>query len=604
MEGTKVGELCKRGMLFGPRGWNLSCRRVTWARWLSWGVFFSFSLFFSLACHAEPTRPPGQATPRFIGFSVFGPDWPVKEVFADETERLAYLEKQGYLIARHTSELHGNIVRVPISVWGVLGQNLPLDTELIRKPLYQADKTVVAKSLEKITAFLQASLDGMAKDHNANGQPLHWHRWDAFLAGIQQYNTELAASPAKTYPAVWVNLFLTIHPPVPIIEEPRDKLSGGSFAALFGRDVWGQYRELHIRFVRKLVQRYGRGYGQAGTPAVRPLAAAIEMFNEPDYGWLPDELKIEKALNPDAYPCHKYITQLHLSQVPENDLPGKACILKDGFYREQPLPVPAVETPLRDFRWGLKFDLYVEFFADLHEHVSFAAKDEIQRGRADMVVVSSAVTHVNIDWFIRMFRANPETFRYVDKIGIHPYHWPQHDIHDMTFVDTQMRKDWASVNPRVFARDYFKRFDFIRELTALVAEPDWEKSYGLSGKALWVTEFGIPTKKLGKANAAIPKHWKIFIYDRASDIPDGMAAIRWEDKWEAFFDQVTADFLHTNHIEAFMIYTLRESLENETNDENHSNFSLYTADWSCRLAPPTLTRMADFFQNFRGGKAN
>ena len=138
-----------------------------------------------------------------------------------------------------------------------------------------------------------------------------------------------------------------------------------------------------------------------------------------------------------------------------------------------------------------------------------------------MVVVSSAVTHVNIDWFVRMFRANPETFRYVDKIAIHPYHWPRHDIHDMTFVDAQSRRNWPTLNPRAFAREYFKRFDFIRELAALVAEPDWEKSYGLSGKALWVTEFGIPTKKLGKANASIPKHWKLFIYDRASGIPDG-----------------------------------------------------------------------------------
>ena len=335
-------------------------------------------------------------------------------------------------------------------------------------------------------------------------------------------------------------------------------------------------------------------------PPCYRFVAAIEMINEPDYVWLPDELKIEKALNPDAYPCDKYITQLHLSQIPENDLPSKGCIRKDGFYREQALPVPVVETPLKDFRWGSKFDVYVKFFAQLHEHVSFAAKDEISRGRADMVVVSSAVTHVNIDWFMRMFRANPETFRYVDKIAIHPYHWPRHDIHDMTFVDAQSRRNWLTLYPRAFAREYFKRFDFIRELAALVAEPDWEKSYGLSGKALWVTEFGVPTKKLGKANASIPKHWKIFIYDRASGIPDGVEAIVWEDKWDAFFEQVPAKFLHANHVEAFLIYTLRESLGNETNDENHSNFSLYTSDWSGRLDASTFQQLSDFFSKFSG----
>ena len=70
------------------------------------------------------------------------------------------------------------------------------------------------------------------------------------------------------------------------------------------------------------------------------------MINEPDYMWLPDELKIEKALNPDAYPCDKYITQLHLSQVPENDLPGKGCIQRDGFYQEQPLPRALPLKPL------------------------------------------------------------------------------------------------------------------------------------------------------------------------------------------------------------------------------------------------------------------
>ena len=85
-------------------------------------------------------------------------------------------------------------------------------------------------------------------------------------------------------------------------------------------------------------------------------------------------------------------------------------------------------------------------------------------------------------------------------------------------------------------------------------------------QALWVTEFGIPTKKLGEANASIPKHWKLFIYDRASGIPHGVGAIVWEDKWDAFFEQVPATFLHANHVEAFLIYTLRESLENETND--------------------------------------
>ena len=572
--------------------------RTAWSFYVRLWTFCFLILVGVSGCHSETPLPTGQETPtsretpvgqsapRYAGFSIMGPDWQVAKVFANEAERLAYLEEQGYLMARHTSRLHGNMVRVPIYMWTVLGSGLPSVTASTRKPLYQIDADTVAATIEKISTFLRAGLAGMEKDQDATGQPLRWQQWDAFLAGIQKYNAELAADPTNRHSAVLVTIVLTSFPPAAIIESSN------------GEEVRGLYQETHIRFVRKLVQRYGYGYIRDGMPALFPVVAAIEMINEPDYMWLPDELKIEKALNPDAYPCDKYITQLHLSQVPENDLPGKGCIQRDGFYQEQPLPVSAPETPLKDFRWGAKFDVYVQFFAQLHEHVSFAAKDEISRGRADMVIVSSAVTHVNIDWFMRMFQANPETFRYVDKIAIHPYHWPRHDIHDMTFVDAQSRKDWPALNPRVFAREYFKRFDFIRELAALVAEPDWEKSYGLSGKAVWVTEFGIPTKKLGKANAAIPRHWKIFIYDRASGIPDGVGAIIWEDKWEAFFEQVPATFLHTNHIEAFLIYTLRESVGNETNDDNHSNFSLYTSDWSGRLDETTFKQLSDFFQGF------
>jgi hypothetical protein len=269
------------------------------------------------------------------------------------------------------------------------------------------------------------------------------------------------------------------------------------------------------------------------------------------------------------------------------------------YYHEQELGVPAVRTALQVFRWGTKFDKYVATFADLHEHASFAARDEAQRGHAEMVIVSAAVTHVNLDWFVRMFRANPNTFRYVDAIAVHPYHWPRHDIHDLSFVSRPPEQDWQLVNPREFARDYFKRFDFVQKLTDLVAEPDQEKSYGLFGKLIWITEFGIPTKKLGKANADLPWTWRLFIYDRASPIPEGMPALIWEEKWEAFFRQVSAGFLRQHRVAAFLVYTLRESAENETNDDNHSNFALYRSDWSSRLAPDVLEQLRQLFLSFR-----
>jgi hypothetical protein len=534
-----------------------------------------------------------------VGFSVFGPDWPFERVFANEAERLAYVREQGYLVAKHTSLLFGNMVRVPISVFSVLDLRLVLDQELVTKPVYQVSDSVISGAVDKVQASLDASLAALEKGQDAAGRPLRWDLWDAFFSGIERYNFELGTRPANKFQPVYVDLFIYALPPAFIIEAPSEGILRHFNAHTSRERLWDSYRRMHFMFIRKLVQRYGRGYSHLDVRARIPIVVAIEMFNEADYGWLPDEAKIEKALNPDAYPCDKYITQLHLSQIPENDLLGKGCARLPGYYREQDLGLPSAQTALAKFRWGRKFDRYVSLFADLHEHASFAAMDEIHRGGADIVVVSSAVTHVNLDWFMQMFRANRKTFSYVNAVGIHPYHWPQHDIHDMHFVGPPLGRDWMQVNPREFATHYFKRFDFIRELGALIGQANAEKSFGLAGKAIWITEFGIPTKKLGKANSGLRDNQKLFIYERGIQIPRGIRAIAWEDKWEAFLNQVSADFLRQNHVETFLIYTLRESAENETNDDNHSNFALYRADWSPRLAPEVLKRLADLFLSFR-----
>ena len=536
---------------------------------------------------------------RYAGFAVFGPYWPMERAFTSEAERIAYLEEQGYLIAQHTSRLSGNLVRVPISVWEVLGQIATVAPNGPAIPVYQLGDKAASAALEKVWIALRESLTALEAGRDAAGNPLRWHAWDAFFSGIQKYNRELTTHPARQLQPVFVDLLLTELTPALLIEAPVTVMDRASRQGL-----WDAYRQLHLKFIRKLIQRYGHGYATADIRAQIPVAVAIEMFNEPDYNWLPDEAKIEKALNPDAYPCDKYITQLHLSQIPEHDLPAKGCVKRSFSYEEQDFGQPAVHTALRDFRWGRKFDKYGSTFADLHEHISFAAKDEIHRGGAQMVVVSSAVTHVNLDWFVRMFRANPNTFRYVDKIAIHPYHWPRHDIHDMRFVGPPLEKDWMLVSPREFARDYFKRFDFIRQLAALVAEPDQEKSYGLAGKSLWITEFGLPTKKLGKANAALRDHPRLFIYDRATPIPEGIRAMVWEELWNAFLDQVSADFLRQNHVETLLLFTLRETAMEHTNDDSHSNLALYRADWSPRLAPEVLSRLTELFRRFRDSGAS
>ena len=136
--------------------------RSAWRLYARLWTFFFLILLGVSGCHSETPLPTGQGTPvgqgapRYAGFSVMGPDWQVAESFANKNERLAYLEEQGYLMARHTSRLHGNMVRVPIYMWTVLGSGLPSVTASTRKPLYQIDTDTVAATIEKISAFLRA----------------------------------------------------------------------------------------------------------------------------------------------------------------------------------------------------------------------------------------------------------------------------------------------------------------------------------------------------------------------------------------------------------------------------------------------------------------
>lgn len=573
------------------------------------GVCCLFALLATVftACQRLEHEQFSVASPRgerYVGFAVFGPDWLQEQTFTDEAERLKYLEEQGYLVAQHTSRLYGNVIRVPISLWSILGQDtlIARTPELTTKPVYQIEEELLRSALDRLGGDLEANQEALERDQTPGDGRLLWRFWDAFFSGVQKYNQELASAPNSNYRPVFVDLLLVERPPTLIleasIEGPRRSLTD-SFAE---NSLWQSYRHLYLLFIRKLIQRYGKGYENHTTRAFLPVMMALEMFNEPDYEWLPDEAKIERALNPDAYPCDKYLTQLHLPQVPENDLPGKGCVRRHGLYQEQDLNLPPTRTALRDFRWGLKFEKYVAAFADLHEHASFAAKDEIHKGGASVRVISSAVTHVNLDWFLRMFKANPETFHYIDAAAIHPYHWPQHDIHNMQFIGSPFERDWTTMSPREFASLYCKRFDFLQILAALVTQPTLDESLGFSGKNLWITEFGIPTKKLGRDNSEETlRRYPLAIYDRATQVPEGIKAIVWEDKWEAFFDQVSVEFLKQNHVEGFLIYTLRESAGNEANDNNHSNFAFYRSDWSCRLAPETLKRVADFFLKLRDG---
>ena len=566
--------------------------------------FLAFLFFSYPRVDREAAFATREQRERYVGFSVFGPDWPQGEKFASERDHLLYLEEQGYLVAQHTSRLYGNLIRVPISMWRVLNYDVlaTVTPQFAKKPIYELDESEFDSALPRLHEELEAQRKILTESHHSENVRLSWKLWDAFLGGVQKYNRELEAAPSGKYRPVFVDLLLVERPPSLLIEA----LSLGGESAFrtpdFLNRLWERYFQLYQAFLQEVVRRYGRGYARQDGGAAVPVMIALEMFNEPDYVWLPDEMQIERALKPDVSPCDKYITQLHLPQIPENDLPGKICVQQYGLYQEQVLENSPAPTALRHFRWGTKFDNYVLSFTNLHEYASRAAREEIQRGGASVHVVSSAVTHVNLDWFWRMFQAKPKAFFYNDAVAIHPYHWPRHEIHDMQFVGSPLKKDWLTVSPREFAGFFSKRFDFLQALAALVDEPDFQKSYGLSGKPLWITEFGIPTKKVGRDNSAeLLRLYPLAIYDRATPIPEEMTAIVWEDKWEAFLDQVSVEFLTHNNVDAFLVYTLRESAENETNDDNHSNFALYRADWSSRMAPDVLERLASFFLKFRDG---
>jgi hypothetical protein len=221
-------------------------------------------------------------TNRYVGFSVFGPQWPMERDFATLAERLAHLEEQGYLVAQYTSQLYGNLVRVPISLWDILGRGLTPNPELVTRPVYQLSAAEMSAALDAIQTTLDAGLEALDKGQDLAGRPLHWELWDAFFSGIQRYNTELESQPAHSYRPVFVDLLLTDAPPALIIEAPPEKTLHALRYQTSGERLWGAYRQLHLDFIRLLVRRYARGYASAEHRAVIPIAVAIEMLNEPD----------------------------------------------------------------------------------------------------------------------------------------------------------------------------------------------------------------------------------------------------------------------------------------------------------------------------------
>lgn len=532
------------------------------------------------------------------GFNVGGADWPRPELegVKEPEAQLEALRDVGFREAQLAHQCGSNMLRTFISTRSIQVFDASFHPVCCadKQPVYQLEVPQLLGQLDEVSRALNQATAAMPDGRSATGQPLNWAAYDAFFSGIARFNASLA-NPSE---GIGVLLTLVEMPPRLIIECPsvatlKHHRRDYSFTTL-----WEAYQGVLCEMARQVVRRYAQPASAATKTTGGSVVTAIEFFNEPDYTWLPDESRIERSLNPGVNPCDKYVTELHLSQIPTHDQPGKSATAVPWGFAEQEFSeaVTVTPTPLGQFRWGVKFDLYVKCFAELHEQVSAAVRAEMARAGVRLALVSGSVTHNNLDWLARMHRANPRTFQHVDKVGIHPYHWPNHDIWDKEFVSNRDYSRWNGVSPRAFAADYCKRFDMLKELTRLVRS-DAGRSLGLAGKKIWITEFGIPTKKLCPANQGAKDNRRLFIYQRGETLQEGIVAAVWEDKWDALFQQVSREYLENHDVEAFLFYTLREGLISESSDANHSNFSLHKADGTPRLEQHTHQRLKQFLSS-------
>lgn len=536
---------------------------------------------------------------KYTGFSVGGVEslWTDLVTAASDQERAERLRIIGKEEARLTHELGGNLLRVFFSFSSLLTEIAPnhqwLGLDLLPKTHDQAwhllpDSEKVT-ALDTVSATLATVIEGVAKLPK-NGDGLAFADLDAYIAGVRSFN-----SAHPDVPSVHVLLTLLAPPPVQILESPsKGQLAYCSRDFTF-ETLWARYIDIFVRLWRIVVQRY------IVEPGVRRVVCAFELNNEPDYEWLPDELRIERAKDKNANPLLKYITELHYPQIPEKQVvaPPFERTAWGGFQAQRgPWSDDSAtpDVPLVAFDWGQKFDWYVRCYADLAEHTSYAIMQATRTaGFDDIDIVSAGVTHNNIDYLMRMYRANSRAFAYCTAIGLHPYHWPEHNIHDTKFKSPYDLSQWRLANPRQFARKYFKRFDFFREVAKLTRLSGHE-SFGLGGKKIWLTEFGIPTKVIGAHNENNAQFVPLI---RPRSLPAEALPFKsevWEDLWDAFFDQVTVADLEAANCEMLAFYTLRETAGPffDKHDDDRSNLALIRRDGSPRMDPQTFSR----FQNF------
>jgi hypothetical protein len=536
-----------------------------------------------------------------LGFNVGGFSWAASELrldgVTDDQQLRELVEDAGYMDARCASAVGGQYLRVFTN-----GQELANSPRFQSLPFQRAGSQPLMKlsldekleHLDELDRCLDRLLGDLTPREDGAARKLDFDLIDAYLAGVAHLNRSHGAPPVK------ILLSFVEIPPRWILDAPSATTCRQAARNYSFQSLWHKWTLIYIRIVRDAVRHAVEASGAFG----QELLGAVEIVNEPDYEWLPDEYRIEKALAPAVNPLNKYVTELHLNQIPDQETsrciqetPWGGLAIQDGGWGNETVP----GYPLVEFPWGPKLDWYVKAFADLHTHLSWAVRDELRQARYSARIVSCSVTHNNALYFAQMYRSNPETFAYVDAIGVHPYHFPNHNIWDDQFRSSGPYPNWLETTPRAYARECFKRFDFIEEIGRLTAESDPSRSFGLAGKKIWITEFGIPTKGMGKFNSKQPDYASL-IRRRRDAAVEGHGCAVWEDLWDSFFRQVQPDYLAGLGVEAFFFYALRETTVPgfDKHDDDRSNFGLLTREGQPRMDPATADALRGFIAGATG----
>jgi hypothetical protein len=559
----------------------------------------------------------------YSGFNIGGVDWPRPELAGldDPTERGRALRALTAGEAEMVAGLGGNMIRVFYAVDSVIeGDRTEIATALgssvpgpgTGQGIYLRTVEERAEALDRAADVLDrllTVLDGRA----APGLRLDFSMFDAIVGGVADFNGRGAPQP--------VRLLLTLVAPAPrwLVEAPSSDTLRESGRSFDFDSLWAMYLQVHVELHRQLIGRYlADRRSRRSVPAV----AAFEIGNEPDYIWVPEEVKIEGAAERLVYPLGKYVTELHLPQVPHHVDPAPAFQVEPWGYGDQDAEWKVRATPRRvpivDFDWGAKFDWYVRCFCELQERLADTIHEASAGVGVPVDIVSGSVTHNNIDYLMRMARVNPRAFASVTKIGIHPYHWRDNNVWDARFVDPDTPMDeWCAATAREFAGEYFKRFDFLEEIARCVRPAEargperpadahtQELAAALAGKKLWITEFGIGTKALGAFNSPVAELTR-FIRSRAAfGLAGGHGAAVWEDLWDALVHQATAAYLREHEVECLLLYSLREAglPQLDMDDDDRSNLAILHRDGTPRMDDTTLTGVRNLLSDLAGSPA-